>query len=436
MSGSDLPLLVDIPLEEPIFWRCGRWISRAEFLSHVQHAARALPERKAVINLCTDRYEFMVTFAAALIRGVTTLLPQNSRPSVLADIRTQWEAQEVRGTLIQNIAPPNRFIGTIPRVPARGKAVVLFSSGTTGYPTLSAKSWAELTLGTRAALQRFRLDATRYNIVATVPAQHSYGLESSVLYAMLGPAASYAGHPLYPADVCKALNAISRPRLLVTTPLHLRAMTECSLKWPVIDLIISATSTLQKRLADSVEKELRAPLYEIYGCSEAGALASRRPSREHLWQPYPGVSVRCDAGAYYAEGIHLPEKRELDDKLALQEDGSFELLGRKNHQVKVGGKRITLSELNHRLLQIDGVEDGEFVITEKRRRTRLAAVVLAPSLSVETIRSQLAEALDPVFMPRPLVCVSKLERNGVGKIPRQSLLELIQLHVKGHRYTK
>ena len=63
-------------------------------------------------------------------------------------------------------------------------------------------------------------------LVATVPAQHMYGFESSVLIALLGGAAFDAGRPFYPADVVAALASTPAPCMLVTTPFHLKALLD------------------------------------------------------------------------------------------------------------------------------------------------------------------------------------------------------------------
>ena len=50
------------------------------FLSDVENLADLLPEKPTVINLADDRYQFLVGFAAALVRGQTTLLPLSRAP--------------------------------------------------------------------------------------------------------------------------------------------------------------------------------------------------------------------------------------------------------------------------------------------------------------------------------------------------------------------
>lgn len=425
-ASRELPLLGDAPLDAPIAWRAGCWISRAEFLAHAGRLARELPPGGAAVNLCGDRYHFMVALAALLVRGTTALLPPSAAPRTVSDIAAAWHAFTIDDALVEAAAPGAARADRIPAVDARRPAVVLFTSGSTGHPTPQAKDWAELSGSTRVALQRFALDGSRRDLIATVPAQHSYGFESSVLYAMLGPATIHAGQPLYPADVQAALAAVSAPRVLVTTPVHLSAFVRAGLEWPATERIISATAPLERSIAQAAEETFGAPVYEIYGCSEAGALASRRTCRDIAWLPYEGVALRESGDDAYAHARHLPQPRKLGDIVAIGADGRFELRGRKADQIKVAGKRITLAELNRRLLEIDGVEDGSFVVPEDSRRGRLAAVVVAPDLPAEQIRARLAESLDPVFLPRPLVRVPVLERNATGKLTRAAILDILR----------
>ena len=52
---------------------------------------------------------------------------------------------------------------------------------------------------------------------------------------------------------------------------------------------------------------------------------------------------------------------------------------------------------------------------------RLAAVVVAPGMSVAALTEQLRQLIDPVFLPRPLLIVQQLPRNATGKLPQQAL---------------
>ena len=52
-------------------------------------------------------------------------------------------------------------------------------------------------------------------------------------------------------------------------------------------------------------------------------------------------------------------------------------------------------------------------------------MVVAPELSERQLLAALAQRLDPVFLPRPLVKVKALPRTETGKVTRDLLLALI-----------
>ena len=56
----------------------------ALFFAHVRGVAAGLPAGAHAINLCEDRYRFLVAFAAALVRGQTVLLRIDDWAAVLA----------------------------------------------------------------------------------------------------------------------------------------------------------------------------------------------------------------------------------------------------------------------------------------------------------------------------------------------------------------
>ena len=122
------------------------------------------------------------------------------------------------------------------RDPARSIADLVaahvLTSGSTGAPVPHAKPWG-LLVAQRARPRRAG-SPTRSaaptspasTLVATVPAQHMYGFESSVLLALLGGAAFDAGGRSIPADIAAALARVAAPRALVTTPFHLKTLLD------------------------------------------------------------------------------------------------------------------------------------------------------------------------------------------------------------------
>ena len=193
------------------------------------------------------------------------------------------------------------------------------------------------------------------------------GFESTVLLAMHGGLSVVAERPFYPADICAALEAVPRPRALVTTPVHLRALLCESGALPPIDRLVCATAPLSAQLAAEGEARFGAPLYEIYGCTEAGQAAVRRPVRSAEWRTYQGVRLRQDEQGTWVHGGHVETEILLNDVIEMLGPDRFVLHGRNADLVNIAGKRTSLAYLNYQLNSIPGVRDGVFVMPDEER---------------------------------------------------------------------
>jgi acyl-coenzyme A synthetase/AMP-(fatty) acid ligase len=264
-------------------------------------------------------------------------------------------------------------------------------------------------------------------VLGTVPPQHMYGLESTVFMTVQHGLALHAGRPFYPADIRAELAALPRPRALITTPVHLRALLAEPAGLPPADFLLSATAPLAPQLAAKAEAQFAAPLYEIYGCTEAGQVATRRTVETADWRAFPGISLRQDEQGTWVSGGHVESEVLLADVIELRDATRFLLHGRTADLVNVAGKRTSLAHLNFHLNSIDGVVDGAFVMPEGEDGsiTRPMAFVVAPGLSSDAILAALRLRIDSVFLPRPLYMVDVLPRNATGKLPRQDLSRLV-----------
>jgi acyl-CoA synthetase (AMP-forming)/AMP-acid ligase II len=453
-----LPLLAPRDPDAPLAWRHGRPVSAREFLADVARLAPQLPEGGPAVNLCTDRYAFALGLAAALVRGQTSLLPPDARPDTLARLtepggRTYALADDpaldtpcMPRVLIEHRPPPEPAGDpAMPMIAADLHAASLLTSGSTGTPQPHAKSWRTLVGDVAAAVGRLsellgRPSLAGLTLVATVPVQHSYGLESSALLAMLGGAAFDSGRPFFPADVAQALASVPRPRALVTTPFHLKTLLLSGIALPPVDLILSATAPLSPQLAAQAEQATGGQLIEIYGSTESGQVATRRPTQSEVWQTFGEIRVHAEHDADGAErfvfaGDFIPEPTPMADILELVDDRRFRLLGRANDLIHVAGRRSSLGYLNHHLNSIPGVEDGAFWLPDDVTDgvVRPIAFVVAPTLDAHAIVAALRERLEAVFVPRRVVHVKAFPREGTGKLTARALREfaLAQLAADG-----
>ena len=173
---------------------------------------------------------------------------------------------------------------------------------------------------------------------------------------------------------------------------------------------------------------LQAPLIEIYGCTEAGQVATRRTTDGPEWRAFDGLVLHGDGAATSVAGGHVPQPTPLADVLEVIGPTAFRLLGRSNDLVNIAGKRSSIGHLDFHLNAIDGVRDGAFWMppehTDAPGVTRLIAFVVAPTLSGSQIRDALRPRVDAAFLPRRIVHLDALPREGTGKLTAARLGEL------------
>lgn len=442
-----LPLIAGAALDAPLVWRHGVPISRRVYLGDVRALAARLPDAGPMLNVTADRYRFAVGLGAAMLRGQANLMPPNHTPDTVARLRALYPQSygltDAHSALdlplvrhAEHPATPDSDDLEPPQIADSMLAAQVLTSGSTGAPVPHAKHWGLLVRNTRGGAQRLAREMGRTSLdgvtlVATVPPQHMYGFESTVLVALLGGAAFDADRPFYPADIAAALARAPRPRMLVTTPFHLKTLLDSGVALPAIDLTVSATAPLSPQLAARAEAALAAPLMEIYGCTEAGQVASRRPTQSAEWHTYAGLALSGDGVETIVQGGHVPQPTPLADMLEVVDATTFRLLGRSNDLINVAGKRSSLSHLNYHLNMIPGVHDGAFWLPPDDASgavTRLIAFVVAPDKTPQALHDEVIAALrqrvDAAFLPRRIVRVDALPREpSTGKLPAGAFAE-------------
>ena len=455
-AGAVVPLLAR-PAEALLFLRPEGAVTAAAFLAGARRLADTLPEGTApVLNLCADRYHFALGFAACLLRGRVSLLTGDRTPARIAALAERFPGLlalaerpcQLPVPVLPLALPPDAdrpawragMPAAMPLLPATQPAAIVFTSGSTGEPVGHAKSWGALAARSVDAGRRFRLrPEAPAAVIGTVPPQHMYGFETTVLLGFHAAAASWCGPAFYPVDVVAALGACAAPRVLVTTPLQLRALLaaapppgappiggSAAIAPGLLARVISATAPLDPALAAAAERHWQTEVWEIFGATEVGSIATRRTVAGPLWRSYPRVRLDPPAGAGGRIAARAPFAAPfpLNDRLELQDPTRFRLLGRDSDLVKLGGRRASLAGLSLILTGIAGVEDGVFVAPddlETRPTARLLAYAVAPDLPAEAILAALRRRIDPLFLPRRVVRLERLPRDALGKLPAGAL---------------
>jgi hypothetical protein len=196
-----LPLLWSDDLDTPLAWRAGQALSRRQYLADVAALAARLPETGAMLNLTGDRYLFAVGLGAAMLRGQRSLLPPNHTPDMVERLSSMFPGTYAL-TDHPDIAPAlhvvrhadapaaSDSVQQVPQIDESAIAVQVLTSGSTGAPVPHPKAWGYLQRGVQAEARRLAQQMglptfAGVTIVATVPAQHMYGFESTVLLSLL-----------------------------------------------------------------------------------------------------------------------------------------------------------------------------------------------------------------------------------------------------------
>ena len=133
------------------------------------------------------------------------------------------------------------------------------------------------------------------------------------------------------------------------------------------------------------------------------------------WTLFEGMTLtRTDEG-WYLHSSYLTESDsdgfQLADQISLQEDGRFLLQGRLDRIVKIEEKRLSLNELEQRLMDTPWIADAFTVMIEKSRDVVGAVVVLnqdgqqqleakGRNELIKQIRTALSQWFEAVVLPR------------------------------------
>ncbi len=441
--AQTLSLIADYREDEMVAFDTERSISQQQFLQQVIALSKVLPDKPYGINLCRDRYYFLLVFSAQIVRGTVNILPANDKTATVENVSDDFndvycigdsESDVPHLSVIDLLATLSPSPCELPSIRLDQVVAIAYTSGSTGKPQPNVKTWGMLS-GT-AQLLGERLSANGVTLVATVPAQHMYGLETSVMMTLCCSCQLYLGETFYPQDIHNAFAWLAdKPGMavLITTPVHLQALHKSELRVAGIHKVISATAPLFPALTHAIESQHDTVIEEIYGFTEAGSVATRRTAESDEWLLLDGMELyRNDAGIQ-VRGMQLSENKSVHDVIEILKQGrAFRLQGRGGELLNVAGKRIALAELNQKLLAVAGVDDAVVVMPESQstKQRPSALVVLQDGVTKRDVQNALAKQVDGVFVPRPMMAVNAIPRNATGKPQRQALLELLEHHEK------
>jgi acyl-coenzyme A synthetase/AMP-(fatty) acid ligase len=388
--------------------------------------------------LCfADSYLFTVALLAALHAGKIPVIPGHIRQSLLAEQSDDFDGviTDADLTLSCPVLVVEDDAGITDTLPAIDPLayVVLFTSGSTGNPRQVNKPVRCLEEESRWLAQRWGGRLAGCHFIASVSHQHLYGLTFRICLPMaLG--LSFDSRQVSYGEQLSCLTP-GRRYAFISSPAFLRRLDR-SLPAPGCRLIVSAGGALSRQDAVEVQQWFQQALDEIYGSTETGVLAWRSHQPQSApWQPFASVSLTSDEqGNWWARSPLIPSQHgiKLDDKLVFEHTGGFQLCGRHDRIVKIEDKRISLSEIERRLLALPEVADAVALQVVRPGRGGIGvALVLRPSVQAADLpqlkrqwRHELHQWLEPVAMPRFWRIIDAIPHNSQSKRAWPQIQEL------------
>lgn len=498
-QSQTAPVFNYASLDSPVVYHQGRAISLGQLLQTVDFLAEKIPEHQHLLNLYEERYYFLLGFLLALKQHSISLFPSTITAHVLAQLKENYAdililadsdtiaagfnqcdlKALINASDLHNQTASQSSSGQSGRQAAKTdfsaiarhrQVAIIFTSGSTGQPKPYTKQWGDLVAVADYLAEVFLSDSPATDssaakksilnkaeisaLIATVPAQHMYGLEASIMMALQNGLLIHSDKPFFPQDITHCLEELQQfarysnqsiSTTLISTPLHLKACIKTAVNLPGVKQFISATAPLERELAQSCETTYSARMMEIFGCTEVGSMAWRKTTESEQWTVLNDISLQAIKHAEKEE-VQINTTRSIrhflfNDFVDLLDKQHFLLKGRKEDLINQAGNRTSLSYLNHHLQSYNGLTDGCFYQDNSIPENRLVAfVVLARPMSNErpiserlqtehqkkhAIRDYLKNRIEAVFLPKKIYFVAALPRNATGKLPLARLKDLL-----------
>ncbi|MGO2235928.1 MAG: ApeI family dehydratase [Marinomonas sp.] len=393
----------------------------------------------------SDAIEFFTLLLALWQSGCTACVPGDNCTATVERLKTS-----VTGFLgeFEQVSYQYNSIKQVTNQPASWveiersfPAIEVYTSGSTGEPKPIKKTMAQID-DELCCIETIWPFSERSIVLSTVTHQHLFGLTFRLFWSLAKGRLLLTKHSAFSEDIYHLASQYDQ-FILISTPAHLKRLNH-QLNWPHLqgkcEAAISSAAPLQYEDSQYAANLLHAPILEIYGSSETGALAWRNQTKvkADYWTLLPNVTLDETDKGFIVKGPHITtEYQTLSDNIESLSASNFRLHGRTDRIVKVEGKRLSLSKMEKCLEQSTWITAARaLVVTKKREEVAIVAELnnkgraLVQQHSQKWLAARLKESLrtsfELVLLPRRWRFVSTLPYNQQGKLPMESLQALFE----------
>ncbi len=408
---------------------------------------------KEYILHCEDYWYFLCTFVAILQCKKTVYITQNITESFMAEVKTPGVSfitdQNVPlddtsffiPDLIEKATMPSETdIRTTPEINDEETEIYLYTSGSTGKPKAVRHTMKEIETDNSVVISLWGEEYFKRKQITTVSQHHVYGFYWCICLPFTLGLPFRRKRIEFPSEFEKLTDT---SYVLVSTPAFLKRTVEVLDKLDMKDVFISVSGgAVSEELAVSTEKLFGFCPMEGYGSTETSGIAYRQQSRDGLvWTPYDCVKLWVgEDGCLNVKSpfIKDPAGVATADLVELCDDGRFLLKGRADSIVKIEEKRISMTEVENRLLETGFVSEVKVVALSNEVRQYLAAAVVLNAQGREKFAHSekfemnrwfhdfLMKYFENVVIPKKWRFVEKLPSDVQGKIHKLEVMALFE----------
>lgn len=415
----------------------------------VRKYVEAHTEDEYIIH-CEDYWYFLCTFVALLQCKKAAYLTQNITDNFMADVRKPGMAfitdQKVQNaTAIQDIIenseiPAEEYFRTTPEINGETTRIFLFTSGSTGKPKAVPQRMKEFEEDNAFIISKWGQEITSRKLVTTVSQHHIYGFLFGISLPFTLGTPFRRNRVEFPEEFEKMTD---ETYILIATPAFLKRTVEVEDKLNMKNIwIFTSGGAVSEELAVQCGKLFTFYPLEVYGSTETSGIAYRQQNKDGLlWTPFDNAKLWLgDDGCLriISPYIKNPEGFATADLAEFQEDGRFLLKGRSDSIVKIEEKRISMTEVENRLMETGLVSDCKVVALTNDVRQYLAAAVVLNEKGKEQFKDTekflinryfhdfLMKYFENVVIPKKWRFMDKLPTDVQGKKHKLEIMALFE----------
>lgn len=368
-------------------WSSKKYKTWLDFLTDTAKVRAFIEVRKEKdwILHCEDYWYFLVTFTALLQCKKTVRLTQNISESFIQEIKEDGvlfltdqvvaDSVSIEDIILQAKSPSDAELRNLPAINADETKILMYTSGSTGKPKAVLQRMTEFEQDNAFVISKWGQEFLKRKLVTTVSQHHIYGFLFGISLPFTLGIPFRRKRIEYPEEFSTLSD---NPYMIIATPAFLKRTVEIEEKLPTKDcFIFTSGGLLTVDVAKKTDSVFGFWPVEVYGSTETSGIAYRQSKNGLEWTAFDNAKLwKGEDGCLRIISPYIkdPNGFATADLVDMLDDGRFLLKGRSDSIVKIEEKRISMTEVENRILETGLVSDVKVVAMEDRRQY-LACVI-------------------------------------------------------------